>query len=252
MTTTPAHTGLLNIGDGPQTTAVALLLLRKMAGADAALAKALLELGALQQLHASRASVPPPPAEAAGAAADAEGGQAQAGAAAGAADAPPAPAVLVVPGIWPEELLPSVRDLASLLLLGQPTSGHAASSSRSHQQQQPGVPTAHQHHRTGSTASSVMSTAAADAAAGPDGAADAAAVPGRPGASSGVVAAAAATGAAAPDGMDVLDERLLRAKARADWRQHDAARGSAAGAAGGALLPAAGADAPVHLHEQRR
>ena len=45
-------TGLLTVGDGAQTSAVVLLLLRDMVAADARLARALLELGALRHLHA--------------------------------------------------------------------------------------------------------------------------------------------------------------------------------------------------------
>lgn len=112
--------GLINLGDGIQTTAVALLLLRKIAAADTRLAKALLELGALQQLHAFTvrsqhtagqvmSSDPTAAAYDAGHHSTATDGLA------GAAESP-APKFYITPGVWPDELLPSVEALVSLLL----------------------------------------------------------------------------------------------------------------------------------------
>lgn len=99
----PPHAGLLGLGDGPQITAVALLLLRKMAAADGRLARGLLEVGALQQLQATTIRTT----------ADAE------------------PLIWIQPGIWPDELLPSVEALARLLLGFQPSSGTISAQQQS-------------------------------------------------------------------------------------------------------------------------
>uniref|UniRef100_A0A383WNT2 Rotatin N-terminal domain-containing protein n=1 Tax=Tetradesmus obliquus TaxID=3088 RepID=A0A383WNT2_TETOB len=111
--------GLLNIGDGAQTTAVVLLLLRKMAAADAKLARALLELGALQQLHAFTGRTSSSTSSAAGGTAAASTG---------------APHVFITPRVWPDELLPSVEALvAALLTPGAPSSSTSSSSAAASQ-----------------------------------------------------------------------------------------------------------------------
>jgi hypothetical protein len=241
-----------------------LLLLRKMAASDVRLAKAMLQLGALQQLHAV-----PTSSSSSGLAAAAIG-----------AEPAPAAAVIVTPGFWPDELLPSVRSLGELLMGGSAGTSRAADASsdvdsaaggdggdggdgtagvhQSAREQRPlylNQPGSSSVGRTSNTAvgqrfaqgqqqqqqaDTTPSKGLPMATALPSDAVSAmtATMSGRlvsswaaPDSSSHVspVAAAAAAAAAADSRnsstacSDELDERLLRARARADWRRQQQA-----------------------------
>ncbi|KAF8060057.1 hypothetical protein HT031_004996 [Scenedesmus sp. PABB004] len=274
---------LLSLGDGMQTSAVALLLLRKLAAAEPRLATALLELGALQQLHAFTG-------RSAAAAAAAGGGAAGDG-------TPPAqqPRVFITPGVWPDELLPSVEALVDALLAPAPEAGAAAAAGARARARgdagpthpamarpQPGAAGT----RPGSAAWSSAQSPRPGAAAGLRGSVASAAglrasvaSTGSPGGWRGAGAGAAAAagfwaagqpapaaaagadvrsslvgswgggpggaGTAAGDGAAPFDERLLRARARVDWRQQEAQRGDAGVGGDAPPLPCPGpGDAP--------
>jgi hypothetical protein len=233
------------MGDGPQATAVALLLMRRMVAIDSRLARALLELGALPQLHAT----PIPAAHAPSASSSST-----------------APYIWIQPGVWPDEVLPSVEALAKLLMGFM---DHPIAAPQPAPQPQPvaalgsdaagSPPLMHTHLSSSSLSSAAagMGDGESPTAAGTSSAPQHAAAGTAPASSSHGVqqgtrgansraasssrlgnAAAAAAGPEAeggegsgegPDGgvaedsgdTSLFDERMIRARARADWRETD-------------------------------
>ena len=222
-------TGLINLGDGLQTTAAAILLCRKWAAASKHIATALLELGAEQQLLRLQREGPdelqpsteavlqllrPPPLSAEQAAAAAAGSPPRAAAAAGqhcaAGDTAPRAGV--------RQSNVGLAGLGAAIAADGTAEGQngaaAAGGGGTGPQIGAGVDARH---------NSKVRFAAAEATGGlrqshgkPYSSAGwAGGAGGAAGAVSSTSAAAAAAGA---DGTE-LDERLLRAQARADWRQ---------------------------------
>lgn len=235
------------MGDGPQATAVALLLMRRMVAVDSRLARALLELGALPQLHAT----PIPATHAPGASSSS------------------APYIWIQPGVWPDEVLPSVEALAKLLMgfMDHPIAPQLPPPQPPPQPQPVAAlgsdaagspPLMHTHLSSSSLSSAAAgaedgeSPTAAGTSSTPHAAAGTAPASsshgvqqGTRGANSGAAsssrlgnAAAAAAGpeveggegsGEGPDGgvaedsgdTSLFDERMIRARARADWRETD-------------------------------
>jgi hypothetical protein len=201
-----AHAGLVNLGDGIATTGVVLLLVRKLAAMDRALCCALLECGALMELQRLQVCVQ----------ACADGRVRVPCVAALCADKP---SVLMHTACWggpqrdcPKELVASVD--AALEALECPRTGPGAPAARSSAAgtwvglEVPLTP---------------RSPGASSAAAAWTGRAswDAAGAPASPALDD--LLADGGEGTAAPDPppavpVDLLDVRVLRAQARADWR----------------------------------
>jgi hypothetical protein len=222
MHTRVAPAGLLGLGDGPHTTAVALLLLRRMASADARLARTLLELGGLQQLHTQ--PLQQPQQRALEAAADGETPHVHA-----------PQQVWVEPGIWPPELVSSVEALACVMLGLEPPPALPAPAAATTAAGQgvpggsPGAPGAPRLSRPHLASPSSVGGATVSPA---DDATDAGRTGGRRHGTPHAPGVAAMLAQQqheqqqqrqAEDSTAVFDERVLRARARADWDQAAAA-----------------------------